>query len=246
MKNVLIIGATSAIASETAKLFASQHYNLTLAARDLEKLDSVKKDIIANYPDTNVNNLYINVLDYSSHKDLLNSFILELKRIDIVLIAFGSLPEQNEIENNFEEIHKQLEINMLAVISLTTVFAEYFESIKSGTLAVISSVAGDRGRKSNYIYGTAKGALSIYLQGLRNRLHSLGVNVITIKPGFVDTPMTAHMTKNFMFAQPADIAKGIINAIDNKKDVVYLPSYWSIIMLVVKHIPEFIFKKLSL
>lgn len=246
MKSVLIIGATSAIASQTAKIFASNGYKLALAGRDSNKLDSVKNDIKTNYSDAKVNTYIFNALEYSTHKYFFDNVLSDFGVIDIVLIAYGTLPNQIEIQNSNDEIRKSFDINMISVISISNIVAEYFESIKSGTIAVISSVAGDRGRQSNYIYGAAKGGLSIYLQGLRNRLYKFGVNVITIKPGFVDTPMTANINKNFLFAKPDMIAKGIVKSIDNKCDIVYLPEFWRLIMFVIKHIPEFIFKRLSL
>ena len=129
---------------------------------------------------------------------------------------------------------------------MTTILANYFEEKKDGCIAVISSVAGDRGRQSNYLYGSAKGAVSIFLQGLRNRLSKSNVHILTIKPGLVDSPMTAHLPKNFLYSKPAVIANGIYSAIENKKDIVYLPKFWWLILTILKLIPESIFKKLSL
>ena len=246
MKNVLIFGATSAIASQTAKLFASQGYKIALAARDFKKIESVSNDILTEYSNSKLYSFIFNALEYSSHKDILYNAHEDMGGIDIILIAHGTLPIQEEIKNDFKEIRKEFESNALSVFSLATASAEYFEKRLSGTLVVISSVAGDRGRQSNYIYGSAKGAVSIFMQGLRNRLYKSGINVITVKPGFVDTPMTSHIPKNFLFASASDIAKGILNAIDNKKDVVYLPGFWKVIMMVIKSIPESIFKRLNL
>ncbi len=135
---------------------------------------------------------------------------------------------------------------MMSVISLLTHLGNRFEAQRHGAIAVISSVAGDRGRLSNYVYGTAKGAVSIFMQGLRNRLYKSGVNVLTIKPGFVDTPMTAQLPKGALWAQPDHIAAGIIKAIDSGKTVVYLPGFWRLIMLIIKSIPESVFRRLSL
>jgi short-subunit dehydrogenase len=132
------------------------------------------------------------------------------------------------------------------VIALATVLANRFEAQRSGSIAVISSVAGDRGRQSNYVYGAAKGAVTLLLQGLRNRLSKSGVQVLTIKPGFVDTPMTAEFKKGALWAKPDDIAHGIVSAIDRRRDVVYLPGFWRLIMLIIRHIPEPIFKRMSL
>jgi decaprenylphospho-beta-D-erythro-pentofuranosid-2-ulose 2-reductase len=244
MKNAIIFGATSAIASETAKLLSAQNYNVALAARSEDKVNSVINDIQI---DNNKHNLFycnFNALDDSSHKSIISEIADKLGSIDLIIIAHGTLPSTNKLYTI--DIRKSFEINAISVISICENAAEYFESICKGTIVVISSVAGDRGRQSNYIYGSAKGAVSIYLQGLRNRLFKSGVNVITIKPGFVDTPMTAHLEKNFLFASPKVIAEGIINAIENNKNVVYLPFFWKYIMLIIKSIPEFIFKRLSL
>jgi short-subunit dehydrogenase len=134
----------------------------------------------------------------------------------------------------------------LSALSFLTLLANYFEKRGTGTLAAISSVAGDRGRQSNYIYGTTKAALSTFLQGLRNRLSSKNVHVLTIKPGFVDTPMTAHLKRGLLFATPEKVAQDIIRAIAGKKSVLYTPWFWRWIMLAIKMIPETIFRKLRL
>ncbi|HET8842857.1 MAG TPA: SDR family NAD(P)-dependent oxidoreductase, partial [Ktedonobacteraceae bacterium] len=141
---------------------------------------------------------------------------------------------------------QEFAINGASVISLLTLLGNYFEQQKRGCIAVISSVAGDRGRQSNYIYGAAKAAVTAFLSGLRNRLARYGVAVVTIKPGMVDTPMTAHMRKSRLFADPQVVGRGIYDAMLKRKDVVYLPGYWRIIMMVIKSIPEPIFKRLSL
>ena len=129
---------------------------------------------------------------------------------------------------------------------MASIAANYFEKEKKGCIAVISSVAGDRGRQSNYIYGAAKGGVTTFLQGLRNRLSPSGVSVVTIKPGMVDTPMTAHLPKSPLFAKPSDVGKGIYKAMLAGKDIAYLPVYWKLIMFVIKIIPEGIFKKMRL
>jgi short-subunit dehydrogenase len=120
------------------------------------------------------------------------------------------------------------------------------EAQQQGSIAVISSVAGDRGRASNYLYGSAKAAVSTFLSGMRQRLEKRGVNVLTVKPGFVDTPMTRDFKKSALWAKPEEVARGIVRAIDRRKAVVYLPWFWSIIMLIIKHVPEFMFKRTKL
>jgi len=131
-------------------------------------------------------------------------------------------------------------------MSLLTHLANYFETQKAGTLAVISSVAGERGRQSNYVYGAAKGAVSIFLQGLRQRLDKSGVHVLTIKPGFVDTPMTKELKKGLLWADPQAVAKLIHKGVAAKKSIIYTPGYWALIMAVIKAIPERLFKKIAL
>jgi short-subunit dehydrogenase len=166
--------------------------------------------------------------------------------LDVALIAHGTLPDQKACEASVALTLKEIDNNGLSVVALATLLGEKFEAQGHGTLAVIGSVAGDRGRQSNYVYGAAKGMVSLFLQGLRNRLAKKGVQVLTIKPGFVDTPMTASFPKGALWAQPDDIARGILRAIGQGKDVVYLPGFWRLIMLIIRHVPERIFKRLSL
>ena len=245
MKKILIIGAASAIATETAKFFAKEQSSLYLVDLNIHRLEAVRDDILAR----NKTNIQLDVLDandFAKHEAVISKASEAMNGIDVVLIAHGTLPDQVKIQGNPEHILKEFSTNCLSVISLATVAANYFENLGKGTIAVISSVAGDRGRQSNYVYGSAKGAVTIFLQGLRNRLAPLGINVLTIKPGMVDTPMTAHLPKSPLFAKAMDIGLGIYKAINDGKDVVYLPSFWRLIMCVIKSIPEFIFKKMKL
>ena len=237
--NIAVFGATSAIAFETCKLFAKEGKNFTLIARDKEKLESVKNDLLtrgADKVETFVEDLGI----IKNHENLLNRI-----ETDLLFIAYGILPKQEECNNNFDTELENFQVNFISICSILNHFARYFEKKKSGTIAVITSVAGDRGRQSNYSYGTAKGALSTYLQGLRHRLYKSSVNVIDIKPGFVDTPMTKDIKKNFLFAKPKDIAKKIYKNI-NKNREIYCPWFWGWIMLIIKLIPRRIFLRLKL
>jgi decaprenylphospho-beta-D-erythro-pentofuranosid-2-ulose 2-reductase len=244
MKKLLIIGATSAIAHHTAINFAQANWELHLAARNSDKLDIIKKDILARHS-VNIFTYEQDALDFDKHKSLFEQVKEEAQELDAVLIAHGTLPVQEEIQNEPDEIRKEFDINALSVMSYATITAEYFEKKKSGMLAVISSVAGDRGRMSNYIYGAAKSAVTAFTSGLRGRLEKSGVNVLTIKPGFVDTPMTDNVDKNFLFANPKDVGKEIYKAMTEEKDVLYVPGFWKIIMMLVKSVPESIFKKLK-
>lgn len=245
MANILILGATSAIAKHTARLFSADEHALYLVARNENKLSSMKQDMLVRGA-KNINYEILDLADEKEHEKMINRATEAMGSIDTVLIAYGTLTNQSTSIKNYKNTLKELQINCLSVISLLTILANQLEQQKSGCIAVISSSMGDRGRKSNYIYGTAKGALTIFLQGLRNRLAKSNVHVLTIKPRFVDTPMTKNLKKGFLWVSPEVISKGIYNAIKKKREVVYLPFFWRYIMLIIKSVPEKIFKHLSL
>lgn len=245
MKRVLIIGATSAIATEVARRHAAEQAQLVLAARNAEHLETLAADLRVRGA-TAVDTFVLDVNDTPRHAALLEFADSRLDGIDILLIAHGTLPDQQACEQDVALTLQEIHTNGLSVIALLTRFANYFEARQQGCLAVISSVAGDRGRQSNYVYGAAKGMVSLFAQGLRNRLADKNVCVLTIKPGFVDTPMTQNFDKGPLWVGPAVIARGICQAIDKRKDVVYLPWFWRFIMLVIRLIPERIFKHLKL
>lgn len=245
MQKILIIGATSAIAEATVRLYATQGDQLYLLARNKPRLESMADDLkvrgaaLVDYQQLNVN-------DQAARIESIEQAIDHMGSIDVALIAHGSLPNQELCQQDVELMQTELETNAISTVSILTQLANSMEKQNKGTIVVITSVAGDRGRQSNYVYGAAKGMVSIFLQGLRNRLDKSGVNVIDIKPGFVDTPMTADFKKGVLWAQPETIAKGIVNAVNKGSKEVYLPWFWRYIMLIIKNIPEFIFKKLSL
>lgn len=244
-KKILIIGATSAIAWEVAKIYAAQKSRLCLVGRDEKKLRIVADDLDARgAQSTQV--LAMELTDPATHGDMIRQARDRLQGMDCVLIAYGSLPDQSACEADASQTLKELNTNFISVVALLTQLANDMEQCGHGSLAVISSVAGDRGRQSNYIYGAAKGGLSIFLQGLRNRLAAKGVQVLTIKPGFVDTPMTTDFKKGLLWVSAETVAQGIVKAIDKKRDVVYLPWFWRGIMLIIKSIPERMFKKMKL
>jgi short-subunit dehydrogenase len=245
MKKTLVIGATSMIAQATTRLFAEDGYPLYLVARDQNKLDATAADLKVRGA-LAVHTEALDVLDYNQHKSVIDAAAKVLDGLDLVLIAHGTLPEQKACEQSFDLTRQEFEINALSTISLLTHLANYFEDKGQGTIAVISSVAGDRGRQSNYVYGSAKGAVTLYLQGLRNRLHKSKVDVITVKPGFVDTPMTEGMSKGILWSKPEKIADRIYHATNSGRDVVYAPWFWRYIMLVIRMIPEPLFKRLNL
>ena len=245
MTNVVIFGATSAIAIECARIYAQRGAHLTLAARNVNALEPIVQDLRVRGA-SGVEVLGFDAEVLSEHEALVEHVINGNQKVDIALIAHGSLAEMDQCSQSLVESERALRINLLSPIALLTPLANYFESQGKGSIAVISSVAGDRGRKSNYVYGSAKAALSTFVDGLRNRLYSKNVHVLTIKPGFVDTPMTEHMKKGALFATPKKVASDIVKAIDKKKDVLYTPWFWQPIMMIIKAIPETIFKRMSI
>lgn len=244
-KNILIIGATSAIAQATIRLYAEQQNNLYLLGRSSEHLATIASDAKVR----GANQVHFQALDvnqFDSHEAVLSTVFKHFETVDIALIAHGTLPDQAACQQSAQVMLQELNTNAMSTLSLLTLLANRFEAQQKGSIAVISSVAGDRGRQSNYVYGAAKGMVSIFLQGLRNRLTPAKVHVLDIKPGFVDTPMTADFKKGPLWAQPEQIAKSILQAIDNNKDTLYTPFFWKYIMLIIRNIPEVIFKRLKL
>jgi len=178
---------------------------------------------------------------------MLDACFTTLGHVDIALIAHGTLPEQEMCERDPQQAVREFTTNGLSVIAMLTDLANRMEAQKSGCIAVISSVAGDRGRPSNYLYGSAKSAVSVFCSGLRARLFKSGVHVLTIKPGFVDTPMTQGLKlPKLLLATPDRVARDIVRAIDKRKDTLYTPWFWRYIMLIIIHIPGVIFKRMKL
>lgn len=246
MKRILVIGATSAIATACCRLWAEQGYEFFLVARDAEKLQQTAQDLKVRGAKS-VNSFTMDVLDTPQHALMLQQCISTHQQIDIALVAHGTLPDQAACEQDAQLALQEFSINASSVISLLSLLAEQFTLQRCGSLAVISSVAGDRGRPSNYLYGSAKAAVSTFCEGLHARLFKIGVHVITIKPGFVATPMTQGLAlPQALVVSPDYVAKQIIKAIEKKKSVLYTPHFWTLIMLIIRSIPTFIFKRLNL
>jgi short-subunit dehydrogenase len=240
MKKVLIIGATSAIAEHCTRIWAGRGDALYLVARNEDRLKTIAADLKvrgASQADT----CCVDLNDMDSHAAILDAAEAAMGGIDTVLIAHGTLSNQKACEQSVEETLAEIKTNALSPISLLTLIANRFEAQKAGTIAVISSVAGDRGRASNYVYGSSKAMVTAFTSGLRQRLHKANVAVVTIKPGFVDTPMTAEFKKGLLWAKPAGVAAKIVKAIDAKKSEVYVPVFWWVVMFVIKVIPSMIF-----
>ena len=241
MKKILIIGATSAIAEHCARLWAARGDALFLVARNQDRLGTIATDlkvrgagIVRTYP--------MDLNEITGQRAMLDAADLALDGVDTVLIAHGTLSNQNSCEQSVDETLAEIKTNALSTVALLTLIANRFEEQRNGTIAVISSVAGDRGRASNYVYGCAKAMVTTFTSGLRQRLHKSNVAIVTIKPGFVDTPMTAEFKKGLLWAQPATVAAKIVKSMDQRKDEVYVPAFWWGVMAVIKNIPEFIFK----
>jgi decaprenylphospho-beta-D-erythro-pentofuranosid-2-ulose 2-reductase len=242
---VLIIGATSAIASETARAYAEGRARLFLTGRNAAKLASVADDLRVRGA-TEVHTAVLDVAQIPRQAQIIDLATSTLEGLDVALIAHGTLPVQSACEKQVADTIDALHVNFTATVALLTVLANYFEAQHSGCIAVITSVAGDRGRQSNYVYGAAKGGVERFLQGLRNRLHASGVTVVTIKPGFVDTPMTAALKKSPLFASARRVGRSIHRAIEHRRDVVYIPWFWRPVMMVIRGLPERLFKRLHL
>jgi short-subunit dehydrogenase len=244
MPSVLILGATSAIASALAREFAAHKFDLVLGGRDREELSALASDLSLRYG-VRAEILPFDALDTQTHASTLRSFLSGAgNALEGVVVCVGYLGDQAKGQSDWEEARLILETNFTGCVSALNILADYFEARRAGFICAISSVAGDRGRQSNYLYGAAKGGLSTFLQGLRNRLFPAHVKVITVKPGFVDTRMTYGRSGLLLVASPERVAKGIYRAIGKGKDVVYLPWFWRFIMVVVRSIPEAIFKRL--
>jgi decaprenylphospho-beta-D-erythro-pentofuranosid-2-ulose 2-reductase len=246
MKKILIIGATSAIANSCARIWAVEKAEFFLVARDQNKLQQVAADLVARGA-VLVKTHAIDLNKFDAHQEAIEASFNALGKIDVALIAHGTLPDQKKCEENVEVALQEFSSNGLSVIAILTLLANKMEKQNFGTIAVISSVAGDRGRGSNYLYGSAKAAVTAFCEGLRARMFKVGVHVLTIKPGFVNTPMTKDLSlPQLLVAAPEKVAQDICKAIEKKSDSIYTPFFWWGIMTIIKAIPTAIFKKLKL
>lgn len=246
-KRIVIIGATSAIAEHCARLWVQdQPADLVLVGRDVQRLERVALDLRVRSPESKTQIVQADFLD----PVLINATVENIMQsawVDLVLIAHGSLPDQAKCQDDLQACRTALEINGVSPVLYAEAFAMHMAKVKHGTIALIGSVAGDRGRKSNYVYGAAKGLVTRYAQGLQHRFASTGVKVVLIKPGPTDTPMTAHLkNRGLTLASAEVVAKQIVEGITAGRSVIYAPSKWGIIMLIIRHIPSFIFKKMDI
>jgi len=244
-KKVLILGATSTIARAIAEDMAELGWNLLLAGRDLEELKRLQGDLRTRY-DAIAHVATLEAEHFLDHAQFVESAIQELGGIDGAVFAIGELGEQPADSQDPSRARQLVDVNLTAAVSLLAILANELEKSGGGFLIGLASVAGDRGRKSNYVYGAAKAGLATFLQGLRNRCESANVRVYTVKPGFVDTQMTYGKQGMFLVARPEKVARSVVKLLDRPSGVYYLPGFWRWIMLAIRLIPERIFKRLSL
>jgi len=244
--NILILGATSTIARALAAALASEGADLFLAARDLAEVERIGRDLTIRFPRSRVVWGRFEATDYDSHTEVVAAATTRLGPIEGVVVAFGLLGDQRRAEGDFGHAHAVIDANFTAAASVLTHLANYLEGRGRGFIVGITSVAGDRGRRSNYVYGAAKGALERFLQGLRHRLAPAGVEVLVVKPGYVDTPMTFGRPGLFLVARPERVADDILRALRTHRHTVYAPSLWFWVMWAVRAIPEPLFQRLKL
>ncbi|HYF33154.1 MAG TPA: SDR family oxidoreductase [Chitinophagaceae bacterium] len=243
MPTALILGATSDMAIAIARKFASHRYDIQLAARNTESLKALQSDLNIRY-NVQCTLHAFDALNYASHRDFFDQL---QPRPDVTICVFGYLGDAEKARHNWQEAASILHTNYTGAVSILDAAADAYAAQKSGTIAGISSVAGERGRQSNYHYGSAKAGFTAYLSGLRNRLYHEGVHVVTVQPGFVYTRMTEHLQlPKLLTGQPADVADTVYSAVKNKKNIVYVKWFWRWIMLIICSIPEFMFKKMKM
>ena len=244
---IVIIGATSAIAKECARQWATNSAaEFVLVGRDKAKLDVVSADLSVRSPGSKVISQTTDFFDVEAIQSLVDSIYRE-GPVDIVLIAHGSLPDQSECEANLAKCSEAIMVNALSPVLFAEAFAGKMQKLNKGTIAIIGSVAGDRGRKSNYVYGASKGLVDRYSQGLQHRLAEKNVRVVLIKPGPTDTPMTSSFKASGVKLAPLDVvAKQIVKGIIRGDKVLYVPGKWRFIMLIIRHLPSFVFNKLNI
>jgi short-subunit dehydrogenase len=248
-KKIVVVGATSAIAEHCARIWSQNNsLDLTLVGRDATRIEAIAADLRIRSPQSTIRVVQADFFDPKKIEATVSGIVEHIQiPIDIALIAHGSLPDQNSCQNDLEGCNHALMINGVSPVLYAEAFARHMAAANTGTLAVIGSVAGDRGRKSNYIYGAAKGLIERYVQGMQHRLAKSGFRLVLLKLGPTDTPMTAHLKADGTKLASVDVvARGIVDAVEQGKPVAYIPGKWRIIMWVIKNLPYFVFSKLDI
>jgi len=247
-KGVLIIGATSAIAEECSKQLISKTKSIFLYGRNKNKLEKIAKDLEVR----GLKNVSYDTFDAEKHsfqaKNMIHNVHSNIKGFDTAIFSHGLMLNHEECEKSINQTKNILDINFLSMVSYLIAVSQYFiKRGHGGKIIVISSVAGDRARISNYIYGASKAALSFFCDGMNQKLQQHNINILVVKPGFIDTPMTANIkNKGFLWSTPEKVAKDIIKNISKRKRILYTPWFWKIIMIIIKLIPRKLLIKLGL
>ncbi|MFZ6874595.1 SDR family NAD(P)-dependent oxidoreductase [Undibacterium sp. Di27W] len=246
-KRIVIVGASSAMAEHCARIWLqTQAAHLTLIGRNAARIQRVADDLKVRSPESDFDIVEADFIDPAAIQSLVDGIVIK-GTVDIVLIAHGSLPEQADCQNNLHACKEALEINGISPVLYAEAFVKHMLQAQHGNIGVIGSVAGDKGRKSNYVYGAAKGLVTRYVQGLQHRLAGTAVKVTLIKPGPTDTPMTSHLkSQGAKLASVEDVARQIVKAIESGKPLIYAPGKWMLIMMVIRHLPRFIFNKMDI
>ena len=246
MKKILVVGATSKIAEQCIRIWAKEPCELILLARSFEKLSAIKEDLSVRSPKSLIS---IHTINFNNQEDV-NSFLdqsFEKSHIDIALIAHGSLPDQQQAQNDLDVAKNEFFVNGISPALFAGAIYQRMEKNNCGSLAVIGSVAGDRGRRSNYIYGASKSLVATYIEGLQHRAAATNISISLIKPGPTDTPMTSHLKAEGMeLASSEAVAEDIVKGIAKHKPVIYTPIKWQLIMLIIRHLPRMIFNRLNI
>ena len=245
MTTIAIFGAASAIAQDVARLYAADGYSFFLAGRNGARLETIAQDLKARGA-VKVTTSVTDLSDTAKHQELIAQAKTALGTMDRALVAYGTLGDQQAGQADTAILVRELNVNFVSAASLLSLLADAMIPNKAGKIAVIGSVAGDRGRQSNYIYGSAKAGLGAFVMGLRHRLAPNGISVTLVKPGFVDTPMTAAFPKGPLWASPAQVARDIRTAMERGAAVLYTPWFWRWIMLIIRSVPDVIFRRTRL
>ncbi len=246
-KHIVIVGATSAIAEQCARLWIHQKdVVLTLIGRDTEKLAAIANDLSVRSTSNYVSTLVTDFFNPEIIQKTVDT-IADIGEIDIVLIAHGALSDQHQCQRDLSKLNEAMHVNALSPVLFAEAFAQKLEQQKHGKLAIIGSVAGDRGRQSNYVYGAAKGLIARYVEGMQHRFATSGISISVIKPGPTDTPMTTTLKqRGVKLATAETVAECIVKGIETDKPVIYAPARWALIMLIIRHLPRVVFNRLRI
>ena len=240
----LVLGGSSSVARAFARAAGAQGADILLAGRDLDDLQRTAADV-ALRTGCRAEAVRFDAEATDEHPAFVEACLKHAQDLDVFLL-FGSMPDQSAIDRDFDLALQTVAVNYVGAMSVLSRLAPHLERQGEGRIVVLSSVAGDRGRPKNYVYGSAKGGLNLYLQGLRARLASHNVSVTTIKAGFLDTDMSYGMPGLFLVASPAACAEACLKLSAKGKEIAYFPAFWWIIMTIIKSIPERIFKRLDI